>query len=145
MNEVSIKTIGGFRILLKGRELPFSNTASEFLSLLVCMRGGKVTAKSDWEIVYKDEGKPYSAKYYMNHTNGLLEELALFGLSDIVRFGTQPIRSCRLILNKVDCDYFDMLENKIDIQPKELFLPEYEWAQKLYCSSLEELRNAAKM
>lgn len=145
MEKVTIELFDGFRVLQNGRELPFSKSSSEFLALLACMRGGKVTAKSDWEIVYKDEGKPYTAKYYMNHVNGLQEELELFGLSDIVYFGTQPVRSCRLILDNVDCDYYEMLKNADDIQPKESFLPDYEWAQKLYCNNWNALRNKSRM
>lgn len=145
MKKLSIKIFGEFCVSLNGKELPFSKTAAEFLALLICMRGGKVTAKSIWNIIYKDKGIPYSSKYYLDNVDALREELELFGLLDIIHLGTRPVRSCRLVLDKIECDYYDLLENATEMQPKELFLPDYTWAQKLYCNNLNELRSISSM
>lgn len=140
MNKVAIKTSGRFRVLYNNKELPFSKESCEFLALLTLMGGSKVTAKSEWETIYKEKGRKFCGCFYSQHAGELQEELRTFGLSDIISFGKYPVRSCRLMINSIECDYYDMLSGEGNIIPKEQFVPEYKWAKKLYFENWEQLR-----
>ena len=65
----------------------------------------------------------------MEQLNRTLSEL---GIEDILTISHSPIRSCKINVSVIECDYYDMLNGKIKRIKKEDFLPMYPWADDFF-------------
>lgn len=148
MNTVNIQLYGKFKIILDGRELDLAPSIKETLALLVVAGGNRLTAKGLWKILYKCMGIKYSTIFFFTRIKDLQAVLEHFDITDLLLCSSNGMRSCRLNLNVVRCDYYEMLDGKQPFGNETEFLPEYEWAKGFYqkdWSSLHDYYNRRKL
>lgn len=141
MNKIEIKLFDRFQIIVDGRELPLAPSAKELIALLVIGGGYRITAKGLWKILYEYKGIKYNSTFYTDRLSDLCSELKYFHITDLVFNGCTKVRFCRINMDVVHCDYYDMLDGIIPFRKEEKFLPEYRWAKALYHNSWANLCN----
>ncbi len=136
MDEVRIQTFGELKIYINEKELLFSEKTKEFTALIVAACGERVTARIAWAALKKHYGYRYNAVYFNNYIKKLAGELGEDDFGKLIKTEARPVRSCRIDISAVSCDYYQMLNGEISRKEKELFLPGYAWAQELYSTDL---------
>lgn len=136
---VTIHLFHEFRLIIDSRNIPLSPRESALLAYLTAAAGKKVTAKNYWEIIIKPQKYSYSSRFYSSAYKQLRQTLNALNADEILETGLDSVRFCRINTNAIHCDYYDMLDGRIPLIGKELFLPEYPWAADLYCSSRREM------
>lgn len=132
MNTVDIQLFGKFQVNLNGQEIALAPSVKETLALLVVTAGNRLTAKGLWKVLYEYLGIKFSSAFYSHRIDDLESELDHFQVSDLLLRSCSSLRSCRLNLDVVHCDYYEMLDGKLPFGEKTSFLPEYEWAKGFY-------------
>lgn len=139
MKQVEVKLFDGFLFFVDGEDISLSEQERETFALLFAAGGNPVTAKQLWKLLYEPKGCRYSSHYYAYRVSRLRRELFARQLGDILENGLSPVRFTR-IDRALTCDYFAMLDGKLPLLKKELFLPEYSWSAVLYSTDWERLQ-----
>lgn len=139
MNTADIRLFGRFQIAVDGRELPLAPSTKELLALLVVAAGHRITAKGLWKILYEYRGINYNATFYTTRVNDMKSELEFFHIADIVSSISSPLRACRLNMDVVHCDYYEMLDGNGTFGKESDFLPGYGWAKAFYKTNWSDL------
>lgn len=135
-----INILGKNGIEVNGLKLDPTDKGAELLALLILVRGRKITANDYWRIVKKPKRLPYNAKLCLAVLNQLKRILSELGIEDILTISHSPVRSCKINLDTVECDYYDMLDGKIEKIKKDDFLPTYPWAADYFLNPFFEIK-----
>ena len=132
MNMLDVILFENFRVLLDGREIPLTPCVKEVLALLAVADGHRVTAKGLWAVLYSYRGIKYNSFFYTERVSEMKSELEFFHIPELIYCSSSVLRSCRMNLDKVRCDYYEMLDGAAPLGRREDFLPEYGWSDKFY-------------
>lgn len=111
VRNITIRTFGYFDIYVNGRPVSFAHDKSkEMLAVLVDRRGGFVSSSDMIAHLWEDEEFNRTTQSRCRQVASRLKKtLGEYGIGDII----ETINGRRRIIpEKVDCDYFNYLENK---------------------------------
>lgn len=126
---VQIKTFGEFAVFADGRPLDFRySKAMELFALLVDRRGKSVDNALIRRVLWQDtEGGSNHSSYICTLKKEILQTFSEAGIMDIIH---QEGHSAYLLTDRVDCDYFDYLEDKKgNLKFEGRYMEQYSWAE----------------
>lgn len=126
---LAVRAFGPFDVSVGDRHLHFSNAkARELLALCVDRRGGVVTMNEATGLLWP--GRPVDEKAkrcYRKAVHDARHTLEKYGAEGIFE---SRRGYCRVIPERIACDYFDYMENRVQGQEAPLiYMPEYDWAE----------------
>lgn len=127
--EVTFRTFGRFDVFINGESVHFPNAkAKELLALCIDHRGGKVMMEEAIDKLWED--RPYDTRVknlYRKAVMNIKQMFTSYGIDDIF---VNSRGSCNINREKINCDYYDLLEGKIDRNDiMGFYMPEYSWAE----------------
>lgn len=132
---VEIRTFGYFDVFVDGVPMSFkSSKAKELLALLVDRRGGFISSNEAITFLYEDDADPkiLLARYrkVVMNLNRILEEYDISDIMDIKN------NERRIVIEKVDCDFFRFLQGKAhsDQLYKGSYMNNYSWSENTLAS-----------
>lgn len=139
-NSVQIKTFGDFKVFINDQQIIFKwAKTKELLAILIDRKGAYVSSDEMIAILFENQPITDSIKsYYRNircNLNAILKE------NNAEEIFLQSRGYCSINRSKIDCDYFDYLQDKPSAKAlfKGEYMNGYSWAK----STLEKLMNNA--
>ncbi len=127
-----VRTFGSFEVFLEGRPLKFRyQKTKELLAYLVDRRGALCTNKEISAVLWEGDALDNAhTSYLKNVRSDLLATLEECGQAECV---VREWGSIGIIPDRIDCDYYDYLENK-DVEGasslfKGEYMSQYDWAE----------------
>lgn len=127
--DVHFRTFGRFDVFINGESVHFPNAkAKELLALCIDHRGGKVMMEEAIDKLWED--RPYDTRVKNLYRKAVMNIKQLFqsyGMEDIF---VNSRGSCNINREGITCDYFDLLDGKIEKSDVVgYYMPEYAWAE----------------
>ena len=127
--DVHFRTFGRFDVFVNGESVHFPNAkAKELLALCIDHRGGKVMMEEAIDKLWED--RPYDTRVKNLYRKAVMNIKQLFqsyGMEDIF---VNSRGSCNINREGITCDYFDLLDGKIEKSDVVgYYMPEYAWAE----------------
>lgn len=127
--DVHFRTFGRFDVFINGESVHFPNAkAKELLALCIDHRGGKVMMEEAIDKLWED--RPYDTRVKNLYRKAVMNIKQLFqsyGMEDIF---VNSRGSCNINRESITCDYFDLLDGKLDkADILGYYMPEYPWAE----------------
>ena len=127
--EVYFRTFGRFDVFINGESVHFPNAkAKELLALCIDHRGGKLMMEEAIDKLWED--RPYDTRVknlYRKAVMNIKQLFASYGVEDIF---VNSRGSCNINRESISCDYFDLLDGKIERSDvMGYYMPEYSWAE----------------
>lgn len=125
-NKVHFQTFGNFEVFIDGQPLKFKyNLTKEMLAYLVDRNGALCTNNEIMAALWGDKQSP---SYLRSLKADLMNSLKEAKCEDIIYSGYAKIG---IVKEKVDCDYYDWLDNKIHAVNlyRGEYMSQYSWAE----------------
>lgn len=123
---VQFSTFGNFEVYVDGKPLRFKyDRTKELLAYLVDRTGAYCTNAEIMAALWEDENR---SSYFGNLRKDLLDAFKEKGCMDVIDTGWGKMRINR---EKVDCDYYDWCEGKIEAINQYMgeYMAQYSWAE----------------
>jgi two-component SAPR family response regulator len=133
-NKVFIRTFGRFEIFVDNKPVKFHcSKAKEFIALLVDRKGGIVTTEEMLTYLFEDRPNDTRSKNYCRKVvQRMYLDLKYNNIDDIVIRYSGGGHS--LVLEKVDCDYYDYLKGVVQDNFRGEYMSNYSWAEDTLAS-----------
>lgn len=124
--KISFRCFGNFEVYCEGKPVTFKyNRTKEFLAYLVDRNGVKCSMREISAVMFEDaEHRSYLSQIRLD----LINTFTKLGVEDVI---LQSRGSIGIDKNKVECDYYDYMEKKIEPPVKE-YMSQYSFAEMTY-------------
>lgn len=126
---VQIKTFGEFAVFADGKPVDFRySKALELFALIVDRRGKKVDNGMIRRMLWQESDREADHSSYISTLKKeIVQTFSARGITDIFR---QEDRSISLVIDRVECDYYDYVEDKIgNMKYNGIYMEQYSWAE----------------
>ncbi len=126
---VQIKTFGEFAVFADGKPVDFRYSKSlELFALIVDRRGKKVDNGMIKRMLWQDSDREVDHSSYISTLKKeIVQTFSARGITDIFR---QEDHSIALVIDRVECDYFDYVEDKNGSMKFDgRYMEQYSWAE----------------
>ncbi len=126
---VQIKTFGEFAVFADGKPVDFRYSKSlELFALIVDRRGKKVDNGMIRRMLWQESDREADHSSYISTLKKeIVQTFSARGITDIFR---QEDRSISLVIDRVECDYYDYVEDKIgNMKYNGIYMEQYSWAE----------------
>ncbi len=126
---VQIKTFGEFAVFADGKPVDFRYSKSlELFALIVDRRGKKVDNGMIRRMLWQDSDREADHSSYISTLKKeIVQTFSARGITDIFR---QEDHSIALVIDRVECDYFDYVEDKNGSMKFDgRYMEQYSWAE----------------
>ena len=126
---VQIKTFGEFAVFADGKPVDFRYSKSlELFALIVDRRGKKVDNGMIRRMLWQESDREADHSSYISTLKKeIVQTFSARGITDIF---LQEDRSISLVIDRVECDYYDYVEDKIgNMKYDGIYMEQYSWAE----------------
>ena len=126
---VRIKTFGEFAVFADGKPVDFRYSKSmELFALIVDRRGKKVDNGMIRRMLWQESDREADHSSYISTLKKeIVQTFSARGITDIFR---QEDHSISLVIDRVECDYFDYVEDKNGSMKFDgRYMEQYSWAE----------------
>ncbi|HCR99562.1 MAG TPA: hypothetical protein DIS68_01965 [Lachnospiraceae bacterium] len=126
---VQIKTFGEFAVFADGKPVDFRYSKSlELFALIVDRRGKKVDNGMIRRMLWQESDREADHSSYISTLKKeIVQTFSARGITDIF---LQEDRSISLVIDRVECDYYDYVEDKIgNMKYNGIYMEQYSWAE----------------
>ena len=126
---VQIKTFGEFAVFADGKPVDFRYSKSlELFALIVDRRGKKVDNGMIRRMLWQESDREADHSSYISTLKKeIVQTFSARGITDIF---CQEDRSISLVIDRVECDYYDYVEDKIgNMKYNGIYMEQYSWAE----------------
>ncbi|HBB59068.1 MAG TPA: hypothetical protein DCZ52_02190 [Lachnospiraceae bacterium] len=126
---VQIKTFGEFAVFADGKPVDFRYSKSlELFALIVDRRGKKVDNGMIRRMLWQESDREADHSSYISILKKeIVQTFSARGITDIF---LQEDRSISLVIDRVECDYYDYVEDKIgNMKYNGIYMEQYSWAE----------------
>ncbi|MBQ9566499.1 MAG: hypothetical protein IJR31_00325 [Lachnospiraceae bacterium] len=126
---VQIKTFGEFAVFADGKPVDFRYSKSlELFALIVDRRGKKVDNGMIRRMLWQESDREADHSSYISTLKKeIVQTFSARGITDIFR---QEDHSISLVIDRVECDYYDYVEDKIgNMKYNGIYMEQYSWAE----------------
>ncbi len=126
---VQIKTFGEFAVFADGKPVDFRYSKSmELFALIVDRRGKKVDNGMIKRMLWQESDREADHSSYISTLKKeIVQTFSARGITDIFR---QEDRSISLLIDRVECDYYDYVEDKNgNMKFDGRYMEQYSWAE----------------
>ncbi|HAL32376.1 MAG TPA: hypothetical protein DCP46_05390 [Lachnospiraceae bacterium] len=126
---VQIKTFGEFAVFADGKPVDFRYSKSlELFALIVDRRGKKVDNGMIRRMLWQESDREADHSSYISILKKeIVQTFSARGITDIF---LQEDRSISLVIDRVECDYYDYVEDKIgNMKYDGIYMEQYSWAE----------------
>ena len=127
--EVFFRTFGRFDVFINGESIHFPNSkAKELLALCIDHRGGKLMMEEAIDKLWED--RPYDTRVKNLYRKAVMNIKQLFQQYGVEDIFVNSRGSCNINREIIKCDYFDLLDGKIEKSDvMGYYMPEYPWSE----------------
>lgn len=134
-----VQTFGNFDLFVDGKPVAFKYTKTkEIVALLVNNRGTQTTNGEIIATLWEDDGDPEKkASYLSNLRQDLQNTFTRLKLNGVI---LKQRGSLAIATNKIECDLYDWLENKLNSKYQYLgdYMNQYSWPETVH-AELDEI------